>query len=130
MPPPLEPYFDVSQTTYLRLCTRFNETYNIVPADVPPIPDWARSAGLSSANQPAVLTKKGSLRSLALFLRSTSAWPRYLDKHPEEKELEKTCEDLPFRLVEQWRREEERVTGKLLGLDDEIEVSMEGGLYR
>lgn len=125
MPPPLEPYFDASQTTMLRLCTRFNELHNIVPADVPPVPDWARSAGLSSADQTIVLTKKGSLRGLALFLRSTSAWPRYLDKHPEEKDLEKSCEDLPFRLIEQWRREEEQMTGKLLGLDEEIEVSEE-----
>lgn len=131
MPKPLGPYFDEGQTVLLinlakdlpKISTAPDESDYTMQATVP-IPSWIQEVGVKDEDIPLCFNKKSSLRKTAYFLRSVSAWPRYVDEHPEEKALEAQEKDLPFRLLDQWRREEAEETGKkMLEWDDEFQVS-------
>lgn len=97
------------------------------------VPQWVRSTGIQDLGNAGLIipsntgadgVPKTTLRGMALYQRTASAWPRYLSDHPEEKELEKTDQDLFFRVLDDLRKKEaEETGGKVLGWDDEFEVS-------
>ncbi|CAO1630994.1 unnamed protein product [Jaminaea pallidilutea] len=96
------------------------------------VPQWVRSTGIQDLGNAGLIipsntgadgVPKTTLRGMALYQRTASAWPRYLSDHPEEKELEKTDQDLFFRVLNDLRKKEAKETGgKVLGWDDEFEV--------
>ncbi|CAO1635592.1 unnamed protein product [Sympodiomycopsis kandeliae] len=122
MPKPTEPEFDSSSTIILRLDADNEIGAELEPSDITPLPSWVTSnTSIQSTSQP-IIRHRLTFRQVGLFLRSTSAWPRYLEKHPHEKELEKDYKDIAFRKLDQWRREEAEITGgKMLEWDDVVE---------
>lgn len=124
MPKPTEPEFDTSQTVLLRLNASVAVGKDLEPEDIAPLPEWVtQNTSTKTTDQPVVFNKL-PYKQLGFFLRSTSAWPKYLADHPEEKALEAECKDLPFRMLDQWRREEaERTGGKMLEWDEVVDVS-------
>lgn len=125
MPKPTEPEFDTSQTIVLRLNADSSIGKELEPSDIPPLPEWVtENTSIKTTSQPVVFNKL-PYRQLGFFMRSTSAWPKYLQDHPEEKALEKECKDLPFRMLDVWRREQAQITGeKMLEWDDVVDVSL------
>lgn len=110
------------------------------------LPDWALRAGVKDTeNVPIALQQSSSdttggqpkkagtttLRQLASFIRTGSAWPRYLSDHPEEAELLKQGkQDWPLRTLDELRQKEARETGKPpLDWDQEIPIVYPASVY-
>lgn len=124
MPKPTEPEFDTSLTTLLRFNAESAIGKELEASDIAPLPSWVKERTSVKSTDHPFMSLKMPFKQWGFFLRSTSGWPKYVVDHPEEKALEKDFKDLPFRMLDKWRREEaEKTGGKMLEWDDVVDVS-------
>ncbi|CAO1617423.1 unnamed protein product [Parajaminaea phylloscopi] len=133
-----------------------------VVRDSAALPQWVRNAGVESneglelllhqtpspqsypstvakevttRNDKAAVPSQGTttLRDLAAVLRTASAWPRYLNDHPEEAQiLADGGLDYPMRLLDRLRKEEAQGSSdpdKLLDWDEPIPIIYPASVY-